>query len=77
MFSPTLYDRLARGWHEAGHAVAALRLGIPLISTKLIDGYGSEGGFTEIATTANIPPLDDALFTAAGGTRSGVSPELD
>ena len=44
------HDLLGRAWHEAGHAVAAVRLGIPLVSTTIERSHGSENRFTEIAS---------------------------
>jgi hypothetical protein len=60
------HDLLGRAWHEAGHAVAAIRLGIPLISTTIERSHGSENGSTEVYPGYAIPPMDDALYTAAG-----------
>jgi hypothetical protein len=59
-------DLLGRSWHEAGHAVAAVVLQLPLVGTTIERSHGSEEGFTEIMMGVPIAPLDDALFTAAG-----------
>jgi hypothetical protein len=59
-------DLVGRSWHEAGHAVAAVVLQLPLIGTTIERSHGSEEGFTEITPGVPIAPHDDALFTAAG-----------
>jgi len=59
-------DLLGRCWHEAGHAVAAVLLNIPLVSTTIERSHGSEEGFTEISGGPELDPYDDAVFTAAG-----------
>lgn len=59
-------DLLGRCWHEAGHAVAAVILQLPLIGTTIERSHGSEEGFTEVTPGVPIAPQDDALFTAAG-----------
>lgn len=73
-------DVAGRVFHEAGHATAALILGIPLTLTTIERDTGSERGFTGIAPDAPLNPEVDAAFTAAGiaaQTRSGCShPEV-
>jgi hypothetical protein len=59
-------DRLAAAYHEAGHAVVALSLGLSVGRVEIaIDGDDAKGT-TDIAGTSGLPLVDQLAICAAG-----------
>src|SRR5256885_2180453 len=58
-------DRLGAAYHEAGHAVVAWALGLP-VGRIAINDDGPPAGTTEIGSTEHLPATDRLAVCLAG-----------
>jgi hypothetical protein len=58
--SPARKATVRTAWHEAGHAVAALAVGVPFSSASIHHGHGSEGRINGIQAAGDLVFVVDA-----------------
>jgi hypothetical protein len=75
--SPARQATVRTAWHEAGHAVAALAVGVPFSSASIHHGHGSEGRVNGIKAGADLAFVIDAAGQIAEQLMNWTTMERD